>query len=138
MRNFCSLAVNNLVERGRRERGSRGFYRRARLGGWARVCVEIGDLRAPDAAVLREESQREEEETCQVEQSVRERRGQRCTFWDGELLGCGPNLAQAGSVSPRPSFLFFVHFFSFFCFSYFFHIICNNASKQFKPLSKVF
>jgi hypothetical protein len=43
-------------------------------------------------------------------------------------MGHGPNLAWAGSVSPRPFLPFFISF-SLFLFSdfYFFHIICKNA-----------
>jgi hypothetical protein len=56
----------------------------------------------------------------------------------GGITGPGPNLARAGSDSPRPYFLFFCSLLLLFLFSELFHIIYKNASKQFKPLTKIF
>jgi hypothetical protein len=87
----------------------------------------------------------------------------RQNFWtkveDDRVLTCGARLSVAGSIPLRVScpagpwassearsnsfpgaFSSFLNSFSFcfFCFSNFFHIICKNASNQFKPFSEIF
>jgi hypothetical protein len=59
-------------------------------------------------------------------------------FWPG-----GPWAASRAGLNgiPRPVLHFyfvFLFLLFLFCFSYFFHIICKNASNQFKPLSEIF
>jgi hypothetical protein len=57
---------------------------------------------------------------------------------EGALLGHGLASSLGQNGAPWPFHIFSSFLLFLFLFSYFFYIICKNASNQFKPLSEIF
>jgi hypothetical protein len=53
-------------------------------------------------------------------------------------MGHGPNLARAGSVSPRPFLLLYFFFLFYLLISGFIQIFCKFDSIQIKQIPKIF